>query len=190
MWLNTPNSRVLEPACYIVSCLKLLAQWNEAFTSSALHCSLSCIPVQGGREWKIPPQASAPSVGGRAGAGWVAGGGRSVKSRDRAVPPFNTCPFSYTDHCLWTGAQRDLLKGQGWCSCSSCAAVEGHSCKAWEERSYNKINSVLGCSVFSFFHPWHLYNSTKLKLRLVGVVCVVGQGALNPVEFEKQKGNK
>lgn len=69
MWLNTPNIRALEPACFIVSCLKLLAQWNEAFTSSALYCSLSCIPVQGGREWKIPPQASsAPSVGGRAGS--------------------------------------------------------------------------------------------------------------------------
>lgn len=97
---NTPNIRVLEPACYIVSCLKLLAQWNEAFTSSALNCSLSCIPVQGGWEWKIPPQASAPCVGGRAGTRVGGRRGRSVKRRSQAMLHFNTCPFSCIDHCL------------------------------------------------------------------------------------------
>ncbi|RMC14937.1 hypothetical protein DUI87_07114 [Hirundo rustica rustica] len=35
-----------------------------------------------------------------------------------------------------------------------------------------------------------LLEATKLKFILRGVVCVVGQGALNPVEFDEQKGNK
>ena len=53
-----------------MSYLKLLAQWNEAFTSSALNCSLSCIPVQGGREGKIPLHRVWAAGLAR---GWVAG---------------------------------------------------------------------------------------------------------------------
>lgn len=168
VWFNTPNA-----ICYIVSFLKLLAQWNEPFTSSALRCSLSRIPVRGGRERKIPPQHCVWAAG--LALGLVMGWGRSAKrGRDGAMLYFDTCPFCCTSRCLWADTTRDyLLKSQGRHSCSSRAGVRGHSHKAHERGPpLRNLIAILGCSVLSFSIPerhqscsLHLYSSaTNLKL--------------------------
>lgn len=120
----------------------------------------------------------------------MAGGGRSVKSRDRQCLRLTLAPFPAWITVSELVHREICWRVRGGVAAAAVLVWRGTAVKPGRRDPITNLIAVLGCSVFSFFHPWHFYNSTKLKFLLIGVVCVVGQGALNPVEFEKQKANK